>query len=218
MLQTAASSLGIDASDGPLGEAEPEPPLRGEALTSRLVAAGRGDRDAFAAVFRAMLGPATRVAMSVLTDRAQAEEVAQEVLLEVWLKGRRFDPQQSSAYAWILMIARRRAVDRVRQAQQARLRDSRFLQDGPAGGDALDADVADVVLRQLTSVEVRARLADLTAVQREAITLAFYGGHSYAGVARLLQVPTPTVKTRIRDGLARLRGTLAEQTPCAEAV
>ena len=191
-----------------------EPDLRREVLTELLVAAGQGDRDAFSTVFRATYGAVKRLAAAVVHDDAQAEEVAQEVLLEVWLKAGRFDPARGSAYTWITVIARRRAVDRARRAHQARVRDSRYFHEVPiCEGD----DVADIVTRRLRSAEVRSSLADLTTLQREAVTLAFFDGHTYAAVAQLLAVPAPTAKTRIRDGLLRLRAALAEQAGSVEA-
>ncbi len=190
--------------------------LRPEVLAELLVAAGRGDSDAFSSVFRATYGAVRRAAAAVVQDEAQAEEVAQDVLLEAWLKAARFDPARGSAYTWIMTIARRRAVDCVRRAQQTRVRDSRYHDRCDREAAAQHGDVADDLVRRLTSVEVRSRLGDLTPLQREALTLAYFDGHSYAGVAELLEVPPPTAKTRIRDGLIRLRAALADQAPCVE--
>lgn len=171
------------------------------------MAAGQGDRDAFSAVFRATYDKVRAIALAVLQDDAQAEEVAQDVLLEVWLKSARFDPSRGSGQTWIAVMARRRAVDRVRQAQQTRVRDTRYqAENGLSESD----DVAEIVARRMTFLSARARLEVLTPLQREAVILAFFHGHTYAGVARLLSIPGPTAKTRIRDGLMRLREALSD--------
>jgi RNA polymerase sigma-70 factor (ECF subfamily) len=147
----------------------------------------------------------------VLRDPAQAEEVAQEVLVEVWRTASRFDPARGSATAWVFTIAHRRAVDRVRSEQAGADRTRRFA--ASAGQTPYD-EVAEQVANQLEQQQVRRCLRALTELQREAITLAYYGGHSYREVAQLLDVTLPSIKTRMRDGLIRLRDCLGvEVTP-----
>jgi RNA polymerase sigma-70 factor (ECF subfamily) len=139
----------------------------------------------------------------VLRDPAQSEEVMQEVLLEVWRTAARFDPSVGSASAWIMTLAHRRAVDRVRSEQRAAARELR------AATASIEYDeVSDAALTTLEQERVRRCLGGLTELQRESVTLAYYGGYSYREVAQLLGVAVGTVKTRMRDGLIRLRDCL----------
>jgi RNA polymerase sigma-70 factor (ECF subfamily) len=147
----------------------------------------------------AVLGTVRRV----LRDPAQSEEVMQEVLLEVWRSAGRFDPGAGSASAWIMTLAHRRAVDRVRSEQRAADRELRAA----TASIAFD-EVTDAVEARLEHERVRRCLAALTDLQRESVTLAYYHGYSYPEVARLLGVAVGTVKTRMRDGLIRLRDCL----------
>ena len=140
----------------------------------------------------------------MLRDPAQSEEVAQEVLLEIWRTASRFDPAKGSPAAWALTIAHRRAVDRVRSETATSRREEKAAVDH----SSLDDDVAEVVAATLDRQRVRRCLDGLTELQRESIKLAYYGGYSYPQVARLLGVALGTVKTRIRDGLIRMRDCL----------
>jgi len=127
----------------------------------------------------------------------------QEVLLEVWRTAARFDPAVGSATAWIMTVAHRRAVDRVRSEQRAAERELRAA----TASIAYD-DVSETVEITLDQERVRRCLNGLTELQRESVTLAYYGGYSYREVAQLLGVAVGTVKTRMRDGLIRLRDCL----------
>ncbi|WP_242910542.1 ECF RNA polymerase sigma factor SigK [Actinomadura terrae] len=167
----------------------------------------RGDRDAFEQVYERLCGPVYGTALRVVRDPAQAEEVAQEVLVEVWRKASHYRPDRGSATAWALTMAHRRAIDRVRSAQAGRVREER------AGVPDPDYDVvAEQVGTRLEHQQVRRCLRGLTPTQRESITLAYYGGYTYREVSELLGVGLAAVKTRMRDGLIRLRDCLGVQS------
>jgi RNA polymerase sigma-70 factor (ECF subfamily) len=170
-----------------------------------LASVARGDADAFAALFD-LIGPTVvGIARRVLRDPDQAEEVAQEVLLEVWRLAPTYDPRKGSCRTWVGTIAHRRAVDRVRSEQAERDRRSRH----EARGATVDPDPTPrTATEAVERAEVAAALDQLTDVQRETIDLAYYGGYTYVQVAEILGLPLGTVKTRIRDGMIRLRDAL----------
>ncbi len=143
----------------------------------------RGDQDAFERVYEHLSGPVYGLALRVVRDPAQAEEIAQEVLVELWRKASHYRPDKGGATAWALTMAHRRAVDRVRSAQSGRDREER------AGAPDPEYDqVAEEASTRLEHQQVRRCLRGLTATQRESITLAYYGGYTYREVAELLGV------------------------------
>jgi RNA polymerase sigma-70 factor, ECF subfamily len=182
----------------------PGPAKRADAdLDALLTLVARGDQGAFEALYERLARPAYGLIRKVLRDPAQSEEVVQEVLLEVWRTASRFDPARGGAATWVLTIAHRRAVDRVRSEAAAAGREQRTMRV-PGAGDA----VADSVEATLDAQLLRRCLDGLSDVQRESITLAYYGGYTYPEVAKLLEVALGTIKSRIRDGLNRLRDCL----------
>jgi RNA polymerase sigma-70 factor, ECF subfamily len=173
---------------------------RGQDLDGLLDRVARGDQDAFEAVYDQLAGPVYGLIRKVVRDPAQSEEVTQEVLLEVWRTASRFDAARGSAATWVMTIAHRRAIDRVRSTTAAAEREHKTAQ--PL---VLTDEVAETVAANIDAERVRRCLGGLTELQRESITLAYYGGYTYAQVAALLHTALGTVKTRIRDGLIRLR-------------
>ncbi len=172
-------------------------------LETLLGGVARGDEAAFEAVCARAAATVFGVVRRVVRDPCQAEEVTQEVLLEVWLAACRFQPGRGSAMAWVTTIAHRRAVDRVRSERRAAERQLRA-----ASHQVAYDEVAEAVEARLEREQVRRCLGSLTSLQRESVTLAYYGGHTFREVAGLLGVPEGTVKTRMRDGLIRLRDCL----------
>lgn len=184
--------------------AAPTPPAR-SGLDEHLLNVARGDQDAFTRVYDAVSGPVFGLVRNVLRDPAQSEEVTQEVLVEVWRTAARFRPDKGSAMTWVMTLAHRRAVDRVRSAQAAAEREHKaaLLAEMPAYDE-----VTETVETRLEQQRVRRCLSALTKLQRESVTLAYYRGLTYSEVAQLLTLPLGTVKTRLRDGLIRLRDCL----------
>jgi RNA polymerase sigma-70 factor (ECF subfamily) len=198
---------------GPRGFEQPPADPRPERseIDGLLRAVARGDDSAFARLYDLLSPRVFGLARRVLRDPAQAEEMAQEVLVEVWRTASRFDPARGSGLSWVLTIAHRRTVDRVRSEQAAT---DRMQKVAAASVHVPYDEVADQVGTRLERQQVRRCLDGLTTLQREAITLAYYGGHTYREVATLLDAALPTVKTRMRDGLIRLRDCLSiEVTP-----
>ncbi|GFN02701.1 RNA polymerase sigma factor SigK [Streptomyces microflavus] len=180
-------------------------PSPGPDLQELLVRVARGDQDAFAKVYDAVSGPVFGLVRSVLRDPAQSEEVAQEVLVEVWRTAPRFQASRGSAMNWVLTLAHHRAVDRVRSAEASAAREHKaaLLDRTPAFDE-----VSEQVETRLEREQVRRCLRTLSELQRQSVTLAYYRGLTYREVAELLTVPLGTIKTRLRDGLIRLRDCL----------
>jgi RNA polymerase sigma-70 factor (ECF subfamily) len=178
-------------------------------LAELLKLSARGDQAAFARLYDAISARAFGLAVRVVRDPAQSEEVTQEALLEIWKTASRFDPERGSPMAWMLTIVHRKAVDRVRSAEAATRRDTSYHQHN----QAVDHDsTADAAHASLEAKRVRTALHSLTAVQREALELAYFGGYTHTEVATMLDLPVGTAKTRIRDGLIRLRDTMGVGT------
>lgn len=185
-------------------KADPAGPGAEADLGDLLTHVARGDQTAFERVYDEVAGPVYGLALRIVRDPAQSEEVAQEVLVDVWRTASRYEAGRGSAMSWVMMLAHRRAVDRVRSAQAAAEREERV---GRAAGPAYD-EVAENVQIRLEREQVRRCLSTLTETQRESVTLAYYAGYTYREVAELLKVPLGTIKTRMRDGLIRLRDCL----------
>lgn len=177
-------------------------PGSGDWLGDLLGRSARGDVAAFEQIYDELAGAVLGVAIRVLRNHAQAEEVAQDVMVEVWRMASRYAPERGSATAWIMTIAHRRAVDRVRREQASTDREKRVATRAePRSFD----EVSEQVETRIEHEQTRRCLGSLTDLQRESVTLAYYDGYTYREVAQLLNTPLGTVKTRLRDGLIRLR-------------
>jgi len=161
-----------------------------------------GDQAAFARLYDLLSPRAFGLILRVLVDRAQSEEVLQEVFLEVWQSASRFAPNRGQGRSWVLTIAHRRAVDRVRSSQASSDRDVRA---GFRDLDVAHDGVSEQAELRIEGEKVAAAMSSLPDAQREALTLAYYGGYSQSEIAALVGSPLGTIKTRMRDGLSRLR-------------
>jgi RNA polymerase sigma-70 factor (ECF subfamily) len=187
---------------GPTAEIPEASPSGDDPLGGLLALVAGGDEPAFAELYRRIAPAVFGLVAKVVRDPAQAEEVTQEVFVELWRTASRFDPGRGTARSWIMTCAHRRAVDRVRSAERAARRDD--LAGRRDQGRPYD-EVVEQVETSLEREHVRRGLGLLTDLQREAVMLAYYGGYTHREMAQLLGVPSGTVKTRLRDGLLRLR-------------
>lgn len=186
-----------------LGVAPPTRDRGRQSLDDLLVASARGDDDAFAQLYDGFAPAVFGLAKRVVRDPARAEEITQDVFLSVWRFATRFDPGKGSAQTWIMTLTHRRAVDVVRAEEAASRRETRA-----STYDTPFDSVTDHVTTRIEGQQVRRCLGTLTELQREAVTLAYYGGYTYPEVSALLKVNLSTIKTRMRDGLIRLRDCL----------
>ncbi|SEB64169.1 RNA polymerase sigma-70 factor, ECF subfamily [Nocardioides exalbidus] len=169
----------------------------------RLSRAATGDQEAFAELYDLMSSRVHGLVLRVLRDHHHAEEVTQEVFVEVWRTSASFDVVRGSAQGWILTMAHRRAVDRVRSHSSVRQRDTTWHRehDSATSHDS----TAALAAAHLDALSVREALALLPAPQRRALELAYLDGHTYSTVAQMMQAPVGTTKTRIRTALHTLR-------------
>jgi RNA polymerase sigma-70 factor, ECF subfamily len=175
----------------------------GDGSLDRLLAlVARGDEQAFAELYQRVAAAVFGLVGKVVRNPSQSEEVTQEVFVELWRTASRFDPARGTARSWIMTCAHRRAVDRVRSSESAARRDD--LAGRRDQGRPYD-EVVEQVEASLEREHVRRGLDALTELQREAVVLAYYGGYTHREISELLGVPSGTVKTRLRDGLIRLR-------------
>jgi RNA polymerase sigma-70 factor (ECF subfamily) len=198
MLRNALRRRSVDGNDDDLKDP----------LGTLLSRAGRGDQAAFAELYDALAPLLYGVVLRAVRDPAQSEEVTQEAFVELWRLAPRYDVSRGSVRSWAATLAHRRAIDRVRSEQAGRERIEREAQKRPIQTN----DVAEQVVANIDGTRVRKALERLTEIQRQAVELAYFGGHSYREVALLLDVAEGTIKTRIRDGMIRLRDELGVAT------
>nr|MBP1191759.1 RNA polymerase sigma-70 factor (ECF subfamily) [Frigoribacterium sp. PvP032] len=180
----------------------PQEEARASTPDELLVKVAQADRVAFAELYDQTAPRVMGLIKRLLKDHSQSEEVTQEVFLEIWQNAARFDTTRGSASSWMLTMAHRRAVDRVRASQAGRDRDLKIgVRDLEPGYDS----VTESVEIRIEHERVERALGRLTELQSQAVRLAYYGGYSHSEVAAMLGVPIGTVKTRLRDGMIRLR-------------
>ncbi|MDQ2756192.1 MAG: ECF RNA polymerase sigma factor SigK [Actinomycetota bacterium] len=189
----------------PSGDSTPEGTSPSETHADLLRAASLGDERAFARLYDAVSARLFGLVVRVVRDPAQSEEVTQEAFLEIWKTASRFDENRGSALGWMMTIAHRKAVDRVRSAEAASRRDNTYHD---ATAEVEFDSTAEAAHASLDAERVRRALDSLTAAQRGALELAYFGGYTHSEVAAMLGLPLGTAKTRIRDGLIRLRDNL----------
>jgi RNA polymerase sigma-70 factor (ECF subfamily) len=195
MLQAVTRNLDEDV-DGTT------PTVTSEDLLGRVA---QGDQQAFAQLYDRTSSRVFGLVKRLLRDHAQSEEVTQEIFLEIWQTATRYEPGKGGAMAWMLTMAHRRAVDRVRASQSSRDRDTRIgIRDFAPEFDS----VAENVEITVETERVKEAMLRLTELQRQAVQLAYFGGYSHSEVSQMLKVPIGTVKTRLRDGMIRLRDEL----------
>lgn len=174
-------------------------------LAELVARSSRGHEDAFAELYDLTASRIYGLVLRILLSADHAAEVTQEVFVEVWRQSARYAPDKGSVLAWMSTMAHRRAVDRVRSVSSEVARDEHYA----INTVVREADhVWEDVEKKMDVERVRKGMASLTAIQREALVLAYFGGYTQSQVASLLKLPLGTVKTRIRDGLIGLRDAL----------
>jgi RNA polymerase sigma-70 factor, ECF subfamily len=170
---------------------------------------GRKDPGAFAVLYDRHGGAAYSLSYRIVGDRAAAEEVTQEAFISVWRSGARFDPTRGSVRSWLLSVVRNRAIDFLRsragKAPKLSFDDDSVLEQRPA-----EERTDEEAMRRETAAELRGAIGKLPGEQSKVIELAYFGGFSHSEISRMLNLPMGTVKGRMRLGLEKIRGDLAE--------
>ena len=170
-----------------------------------VVAISRYRQEALAEAYRRHAGAVFALARRLLADAALAEEIVQEVFLRIWNQPEKFDPERGSLRSYLLAQTHGRSVDVLRSESSRRAREERDVRRTAERGYDLEHEVVDLTVAE----RIKDALQTLPEGEREAITLAYFGGQTYREVADLLDQPEGTVKSRIRSGLKRLRTELA---------
>ncbi|MET0420649.1 MAG: sigma-70 family RNA polymerase sigma factor [Acidimicrobiia bacterium] len=172
-----------------------------------VVAIARYHEDALAEAYRRHAGAVYALAARMLWERMVAEEIVQEIFLRLWENPERFDRSRGALRSFLLMDAHARSVDRIRADARRRDREERSARSDMVAEYDLDLEAYDLTVAE----QVRESMQALSAGEREAIELAYFGGHTYREVARILDQPEGTIKSRIRTGLTRLRTQLLDR-------
>lgn len=186
-----------------VGSAPGNEPNRDDAAVAAGVA--NGDRDALESAFEAYGGAVKSMALRVLRNETLAEDVVQDVFVSFWKAPHKYDPNRGTLRTFLVTLAHRRAVDTVRSEE------ARFRREEKVPEDVMPS-IDDEVWTRTLSDSVREALAELNEGEREAISLAYFGGLSYVEVAKRLGAPEGTVKSRIRSGMRKLSVSLAGVT------
>jgi RNA polymerase sigma-70 factor (ECF subfamily) len=184
-----------------------DPPFARTDDVGLVIAIARYNGDAFAEAYRRHAGAVFALAQRLLWERALAEELVQETFLRLWEHPDRFDQARGSLRSFLLMDAHARGVDRIRSDSRRREREERTARAAVVADYDLDLEAYDLDVAE----QVREVMATLSEGERRAIELAYFGGHTYREVARILGEPEGTVKSRIRTGLMRLRTQLLDR-------
>lgn len=180
--------------------------LRDVSDASLVLAIGRWREDALAEAYRRHAGASFALARRLLADPQLAEEVLQEVFLRLWHRPDRFDPERGSLRSYLLAQTHGRAVDLLRSETSRRKREERDARETADSGPDIEREVIDLTVAE----RMKNIVASLPTDERQAIELAYFGGHTYRQVAVLLDAPEGTVKSRIRSGLRRMRRSVVD--------
>ena len=184
-----------------------DPPYARTDDVGLVIAIARYNADAFAEAYRRHAGAVFSLAQRMLWERALAEELVQEIFLRLWEQPDRFDQARGSLRSFLLMDAHARCVDRIRSDSRRREREERTARAAIVADYDIDLEAYDLDMAE----QVRDAMATLSDAERRAIELAYFGGHTYREVARILDQPEGTIKSRIRTGLVRLRTQLLDR-------
>ena len=168
-----------------------------------------GDKQACAELYDRFSQPLFSLALRILNDASEAQDIVQDVFLALWEKAAAFDRERGSTFGWAVTLVRNRAIDRLRtRRRRSTLLKETFAGDLPGGASVADPNSVDDLMFKEKTVAVRAALSSLPAEQLRALELAFFSGLTQQEIAAQLSEPLGTVKARIRRGLLKLRDTL----------
>lgn len=190
-MDNAPSDTGIQAQVSPTSSAQ---------WSGLCQQVAQGDQQAFATLYTELSPVVYGISVRLIRNSAQASEVVQEVMLEIWNNAHKYSPSTGSIYAWASTIARRRAIDRIRSEEARTQREDRTFT-----ADRDVAEIDDELMAQVDSEQVRKCLGTLSVKEQQTVLDTYYTGSTYAQVAQRRELPLATVKSRIRSALQRLK-------------